>query len=66
MLANEAKYRKTSSLERLLQEFGAVEGGGVGREELLEGLKVLQSDELLVLFGQNKNNPQFKLQHSSE
>jgi hypothetical protein len=50
----------------LLGEFSGVEGAGVGREELMEGLKVLQSDELLVLFGQNKNNPHFKLQHSSE
>lgn len=29
-------------------------------------MEVLQSDELLVMYGPSKSNPNFKLQHSNE
>lgn len=39
---------------------------GASREEMLSAMEVLQSDELLVMYGQSKNNPNFKLQCSTE
>jgi len=30
-----------------------------------EALKMLQTNDIVAIFGQNKNNPQFKLQRAS-
>jgi hypothetical protein len=35
------------------------------REEVKEALKMLQTNDVVAIFGQNKNNPQFKLQRAS-
>lgn len=34
------------------------------REEFLEALKILETDELIGIYGQNRSNPHFKLVHS--
>ena len=38
----------------------------IGRDDFIEALKMLQTDDVIALFGINKFNPQFKLQHSME
>lgn len=38
----------------------------IGREEFIEALRMLQTNDVIALFGINKLNPQFKLQHSME
>jgi|688.fasta_scaffold413525_2 DNA replication licensing factor MCM4 len=64
--ANDAKYRKAVYMEQLIEDLKEV---GLmttySREEIKEALKMLQTNDVVAIFGQNKNNPQFKLQRSS-
>jgi DNA replication licensing factor MCM4 len=65
MLANTAKYRKTNTVDKFIEEFGSFGSNyrlEISKEQIIEAFKALQSDDVLSLFGQNKSNPQFKLQ----
>ena len=65
--ANEAKYRKGAFLENFMEEFQRTNlMKGVVREEFVEAFKLLQTNDIIAMFGANKANPQFKLQHSVE
>jgi DNA replication licensing factor MCM4 len=64
MKANLSKYLRSTSVETFLIEYGKhyvdVEKVTVG--EMLEALRLLQTEDVLVVYGQNKNNQMFKLQ----
>lgn len=64
MRANQAKYSRSTSVENFLAEYVKhhMEPEKVTVAEMVEALKVLQTEDLLVVFGQNKNNKSFKLQ----
>lgn len=69
LLANEAKYRRGAFLEQFMADFNSHSGNQrmqVTREEFYEAFKLLQTNDVLALYGVNKANPQFKLQHSIE
>jgi DNA replicative helicase MCM subunit Mcm2 (Cdc46/Mcm family) len=69
LFANETKYRKQHTMEALVADFNAFENNRkleVTRDEFFEAFKLLQSDELLVMYGQSKQNPHIKLQYCSE
>ena len=64
MKANLSKYSRSSNVENFLAEYSKnytdVEKVTVG--EMLEALRILQTEDVLVVYGQNKNNQMFKLQ----
>jgi hypothetical protein len=67
--ANESKYRKSTFLEQFMEDYnkhGSNAKMAVSRDEFLEAFKLLQTNDILAMFGPNKLNPQFKLQHSVE
>jgi DNA replication licensing factor MCM4 len=69
LLANEAKYRKSTFLEQFMEDFNrhpTNQKMAVTRDEFLEAFRLLQTNDLIAMFGANKANPQFKLQHSLE
>lgn len=64
MRANQTKYSRSTNVETFLAEFVKhhTEPEKVTVAEMVEALKVLQTEDILVVFGQNKNNKSFKLQ----
>jgi hypothetical protein len=64
MRANQAKYSRTTNVENFLTEFVKhhTEPEKVTVAEMVEALKVLQTEDVLVIFGQSRNNKSFKLQ----
>lgn len=64
--ANDTKYRKAVHMEQLIEDLKEVGlMTSYSREEVKEALKMLQTNDIVAIFGQNKNNPQFKLQRAS-
>jgi hypothetical protein len=68
LTANESKYRKTTSLEQVEIDYNKIAGqdGEASRQEIYEALKLLETEDLLKLFGPNKAKPSFKLQRTAE
>ena len=69
MLSNEQKYKKDNALDKFMIEFNSFENHKnleASREEVLEALKILETDELIGIYGQSRSNPHFKLVHSDE
>lgn len=65
MKANLSKYTsRSTNVEHFLAEYSKnyTESEKVTIAEMLEALKMLQADDVLVVFGPNKNNQLFKLQ----
>ena len=62
--ANISHYKKASSFDFIAGEVQRVwnEEEGIKDNEILEGLRVLETEGLISLFGQNRNvKPTFKL-----
>ena len=66
--ANESKYRKATYLDQFIEDFTKQHTmkNTLTREEFLEVFRLLQTNDFLAMFGPNKSNPQFKLQHTVE
>ncbi len=64
MKANLSKYQRSSSVENFLIEYAKnyTDIEKVTVAEMLEALKLLQTEDILVVYGQNKTNQHFKLQ----
>ena len=64
MKANLSKYFRSTNVEAFLVDYAKnyVENEKATVSEMLEALKLLQTEEVLVLYGQNKSNQHFKLQ----
>ena len=64
MKANLSKYSRSTNIENFLAEYtkNYTDADKVTVGEMLEALRVLQTEDVLVVFGQNKNNQMFKLQ----
>lgn len=59
-----SKYLKQTNVEAFLADFSKqhTEETKITSAEMMEALRLLQTDDILVLYGQNKNNQSFKLQ----
>lgn len=67
LLANESKYKKGCFLDQFVEDFnknGSNQKMNVTRDEFIEAFRLMQTTDLIALYGANKANPQFKLQHS--
>lgn len=64
MRANQSKYSRSTNVEAFTTEFSKNHGEDekISVAEMLEALRLLQTEDILVLYGQNKNNQNFKLQ----
>ena len=64
MKANISKYSKSTNIENFLNEYSKnyTDTEKVTVSEMLEALRLLQTEDVLVVYGQNKNNQMFKLQ----
>jgi DNA replication licensing factor MCM4 len=64
MKANLSKYSRSTSVENFLVEYAKnyADTDKVTIPEMLEALRLLQTEDVLVVYGQNKNNQHFKLQ----
>ena len=64
MTANISKYSRSTNIENFLLEYGKhyIDTEKVTVSEMLEALRLLQTEDVLVIYGQNKNNQMFKLQ----
>lgn len=66
MKSNLNKYKKATTLEMFLPEIEKLmkptDGEKITMIDLLEAMRMLQTEDIVVLFGQNKQNQQFKLQ----
>jgi DNA replication licensing factor MCM4 len=64
MKANMSKYSKSTTVENFLVEYSKnyIDTEKVTVQEMLEALKMLQTEDVLVIYGQNKNSQMFKLQ----
>ena len=64
MKANLSKYSRSTNVENFLAEYtkNYTDADKVTVGEMLDALRVLQTEDVLVVFGQNKNNQMFKLQ----
>jgi hypothetical protein len=54
-------------LEQFVEDFNRNASNqkmNVTREEFLEAFRLMQTNDLIAIYGANKANPQFKLQHS--
>ena len=62
--ANMTKYIKQTNVDAFLADFAKqhAEETKTTPPEMIEALRLLQTDDILVLYGQNKNNQSFKLQ----
>jgi DNA replication licensing factor MCM4 len=64
MRANQSKYSRSTNVEAFTADFSKhhSEEDKISVTEMLEALRLLQTEDILVLYGQNKNNQNFKLQ----
>lgn len=62
--ANQSKYSRSTNVETFLAEFVKQNGEEekVSMLDMLEALRLLQTEDILVIYGQNKNSQNFKLQ----
>lgn len=62
--ANFSKYLKSHTVENFLAEFTRhySDADKVSLPEMHEAFRMLQSEDLLALYGGNRNNQQFKVQ----
>jgi hypothetical protein len=54
-------------MEQFIEDFnkhGSNIKMGISRDEFIDAFKLLQTNDIVAMFGPNKANPQFKLQHS--
>lgn len=64
MKANQQKYFRTTNVQNFLVEYSKNynDSEKVTVSQMLQALKLLNTEDVLVLYGQNKNNQSFKLQ----
>ena len=64
MKANHSKFTRGTNVENFLNDYSKTyhDSEVVTIAEMLEALRVLQTEDVLVVYGQNKNNQMFKLQ----
>ena len=64
MKANVSKYSRQTSVENFLNEYSKnyTDVEKVTVSDMLEALRFLQTEDVLVVYGQNKSNQMFKLQ----
>ena len=63
LIANETLFKKPTSIDKLMERLTVTsrEKEVYSKEELLNGLRLLQTEDLIVLFGEDKQKPLFKI-----
>lgn len=67
MLANQQKYSEVTAIERFEEDYSRLNSkDNVSREEMIEALAILKSEDFIYVFGRDKMKPRFKLQQFNE
>lgn len=62
LMANVTKYKKNTNMDKLIPQVEKILKQSIKNDEMVEALKQLEIADYIALTGQNKHNPQFRIQ----